>query len=126
MATPPKKLGILSTIDLTKSAHDLFNDIERGYGVNHADTNHHHNVGRQDLKNKRDDLIRQKNCAILATIGGLYASAETDGFSDNVPMVSLVGEVPTLPGTANASEACPWKVSTRPRCEDSILWTTKA
>jgi hypothetical protein len=75
----------------------LFNDIERGYGVNHADTNHHHNVGRQDLKNKRDDLIRQKNCAILATIGGLYASAETDGFSDNVPFVSLVGEIPTLP-----------------------------
>jgi hypothetical protein len=89
-APAPAPLGILSTINLTQSLHDLFNDIERGYGTPRKA--HHHNVERRFLGNRRDDLVSQ-GCKVLATVGGLYANSDIDG-PNNVPFVSLVGEPP--------------------------------
>ena len=44
MPLTPKKLGLLSTINLTQSLYDLFVDIKQGYGVKHSV-----NQGRQNI-----------------------------------------------------------------------------
>jgi hypothetical protein len=91
----PKNLGILSSIDLRVSSHDLFNDIEAGYGTTRRA--HHINVPPADLKNKKDDLINNKNCEVIATVGGLFVNKGIEGDANNVPFVSLVGMAPQLP-----------------------------
>jgi hypothetical protein len=93
---PPKKLGILSSINLTQSSHDLFDDIEDGYGAPRQF--HHINVLRSELAGKRNDLITNQGCEIIATVGGLFVNAGIDdGAVTNVEFVSLVGEIPILP-----------------------------
>jgi hypothetical protein len=93
----PKAIGILSSVDLTNFSHDLFNDIEDGYGANHK--SHHINVPRDQLGNQRDDLIAN-GCEILATVGGLFVNSDIIGDTNNVEFVSLVGEIPTLPSNS--------------------------
>jgi hypothetical protein len=90
----PKRLGILSSIDMTQSSYDLFDDIENGYGARrHA---HHHNVLSGNFRNKKNNLINN-TCQVIATVGGLFVNAEIIGDINNVPFVSLVGKIPTLP-----------------------------
>jgi hypothetical protein len=97
-----KKLGILSSItlfDAAAFASSLVTEVEKGFNASPGTVpkrDKQDQVSKANLKSKRDELLNNEGCQIIATIGGMFVNT---GISDKanpipVPFVSLVGSIP--------------------------------